>query len=221
MQTAKRRRLDLAGAEYVSSMSGNPSSGDRHGHQQYLPALQTHNGDDDNVPAVSSDFTLRSRSTVASHDRRAASAHFPSWDASSYPDAATSSQQPYFYASQTDPSTYNSPWPPIQTQVGALEDRNGNNYAGNRGTTVVPYFDPSDAGMMNVAGDLDQSLGSQLQSMQHYDDDVEMSGEYPYDQEGNASAPPKAVQPEESSAMVCSLYSGRSPLRSNIVLLFV
>ncbi|KAI7193626.1 hypothetical protein KC363_g2620 [Hortaea werneckii] len=133
---AKKRRLDH-GVALSASHSPVSSSGGETGLPNWQGLPQGH------------------PTPVQQHFSSTYSAHVPSsiqpqpayrgqWNLSQspYPDVS-SYQQPYFYQ-QTDPSTYNSPWPPASHNVGAASYMPATSSIGYHGSnSLIPQQTPS------------------------------------------------------------------------------
>ena len=122
---------------------------------------------------------------------------------SSYPDVSAYSQQPYFFG-QTDPSTYNSPWPPADGATSTYGPQNSN-YSIAATSEVMPYFPPQRA-----AETSDSGLENNAPASLHRYQDVESSHQYSYSQSSNGqqqqlhhhnneARPPSALYLEDAS----------------------
>ncbi|KAI7535915.1 hypothetical protein KC317_g18544, partial [Hortaea werneckii] len=133
---AKKRRLDN-GVALSASHSPVSSSGGETGLSSWQGIPQGHS------------------TPVQHHFSSAYNAHVPSsiqpqpayrgqWNLSQspYPDVS-SYQQPYFYQ-QTDPSTYNSPWPPTSHNIGVAAYMPTTSSIGYHGSSsLIPQQTPS------------------------------------------------------------------------------
>ena len=212
MQASKRRRVELDfRSDYASS--GNQAYNAQPDNAQYLGTGNGYGSGHDVDHAGHSDFSLDvghtigtgqngSTSTLATTATTSGQQWYAPPDSDAYPDTTTfaqqQQQQPYFsgYSQQsTDPSTYNSPWPP-QAQAEAFAAQGSNYGAAASGT--MPYYGTSETEVVNANGNYDGVVATSLQG---YGRDVEMSAEYSY------AAPEEQVQavslpPDESPAMV-------------------
>jgi hypothetical protein len=101
--------------------------------------------------------------------------------ASRYPDVTSYSQQPYFFQ-QTDPSTYNSPWPPAETNAFGSQT---SNYSVSAPTTTMPYF-PTQTVTQQSESALDTVVVPQP-SYQNYSSEIEAPSQYAYVQQPGSS----------------------------------
>ena len=111
----------------------------------------------------------------------------PQWNNSSsvYPEVPSYAQQPYFFQ-QTDPSTYNSPWPPPEATAFGSQ---ASSYSVSAPATTMPYFptpptvtEPSDS-TMETAVALPQAT-----TYQNYPTEIEAPSQYAYAQQPGASS---------------------------------
>lgn len=218
MQTTKRRRMGLdSGYEHLA----DPSQAyiGQHDNSQYPRNVAMYGSNDDADPARPSGYSLDASSVAAAgHTLRpagalgATSGTGQDWDAPPYsevyPDTTAYSQtaqHPYYggYAKQsTDPSTYNSPWPPqAQSRTESFGAPTSNNY-GDSGPNNMPYLGASDNGVLDVNSSYDSVVASNLEG---YGQDVDMSVDYVYDA---ADTAPQAVSApmDDSSHMVCNIF---------------
>lgn len=199
MQVAKRRRVELNPRDEFPP-PGVPSYNQQgHAPQRYSRYLHSSSTN----PPKHSD--LGSSIISAQGAPAALGTNAGTWDAvPSYSDAYSdagatfSQQQPYFsgYAGQqstsTDPSTYNSPWPPPQSQSEGSFGGQGGGY-GTSASGVMPYFGASS----NAEGDFDGPA-----ALQHYGHDIDMNSGYTYaaPTEGGRA---QSLALDESTATVC------------------
>ena len=104
---------------------------------------------------------------------------------SRYPDVASHAhaQQPYFFL-QTDPSTYNSPWPPGEAAGYASQS---SNYPAPPPATTMPYFPPSQAVTEPSESALDTAVAIQP-LYQNYQAEIDAPSQYAYVQNPGANA---------------------------------
>ena len=140
------------------------------------------------------------------------------WNNSSsvYPEVPSYAQQPYFFQ-QTDPSTYNSPWPPPEATAFGSQT---SNYSVSAPATTMPYFptqpavtEPSDS-TMETAVALPQPA-----SYQNYPSEIEAPSQYAYAQQPGASSQARGDQSSaflyEDASMHLKIQS--LPILENLV----
>lgn len=168
-------------------------------HSQYPRNVAMFRSDDDVEPARSSNYSLDASSMAAAgQDIRSYGAlaapsetgqewHAPAYS-DVYPDATAYSQtaqQPYYggYAQQsTDPSIYNSPWPPQAQSRTENFGSTSNDYSDSRPATM-PYLGTSDTGVLDMNSSYDSTVATNLDG---YGQDVEMSTDFVYEPEAGA-----------------------------------
>ena len=204
MQVAKRRRVELNPRDGFPSPGVSSYNQQGHAPQRYSRYLHSSS----NNPPEHSD--LESSIIGAQGAPAALGTNVGTWDtvpsySDEYSDAGAtfSQQQPYFsgYAGQqstsTDPSTYNSPWPPPQSQPeGSFGGQSGGYGASASG--VMPYFGASS----HAEGVFDGPVAG---SLQHYGHEIDMNSGYAYaaPTEGGRA---QSLALDESTATVCAFH---------------
>lgn len=99
--------------------------------------------------------------------------------ASRYPEVSNYSQQPYFFAQQTtDPSTYNSPWPPAD--AGTYGTQSGSYSSIASSSTTMPYFPPRSMTEENEKALEVVSSIPQTATYPNYPSEIDASSQYAY-----------------------------------------
>lgn len=140
---AKRRRTDAS--EYAATEeTGWVQSLQQRSHyaSQSASSFGSHTDGTLNYATSTANAGGALQETTAGAALNKSSDQWQSTGASPYPDVASYSQQPYFYQ-QTDPSTYNSPWPPSQTESFAVQNQANSYQAVPVQPGSMPYFPPS------------------------------------------------------------------------------
>lgn len=119
---------------------------------------------------------------------------------SRYPDVPTYNQQPYYFQ-QTDPSTYNSPWPPADAATFGSQTAS---YSVSAPAPTMPYFPPHSV-TESSENALDAAVVPQP-SYQNYPAEIAASSQYAYVQQpgagqgrGDASSQTPAFLYEDAS----------------------
>ena len=199
---SKRRRA--ASGDYESqSQAGwqQPSS-----QQQYVPPVVSSFESNGALGGGGAEYAGAATASGASHDTAVASSALnenpdPSgqWNASgasSYPDVSSYAQQPYFYQ-QSNPSSYNSSWPPAETApVGAQT----NSYSLPASTTTMPFF-PSQTPAEPSEGTFDAADVPQS-SFQNYQQEVDVPQQYAYVQQVGTDWQARSDLPPGASAFL-------------------
>ena len=176
---AKRRRIG-SGEEY-----GREQSQQQHPYAPHpFASFTQHTGTSDYAS------TTTAGGGVATYDSAGASTltenNDPStqWNgsaASTYPDVASYSQQPYFFP-QTDPSTYNSRWPPAESASFGTQT---NNYSATAQSNAMPYFPPTQSAPEVSLNTFDTSTQQSFQNYQQDSEPLPAQQHYSYGQSNN------------------------------------
>jgi hypothetical protein len=190
---AKRKRREVGGYSSPEEWQ-QPSQSHPHGpSQQYGAVSQTLGASTFGSSAGSVEYASSSTSIgVAPQENAGTSALADTADptqrwsnnplGSRYPDVTSYSQQPYFFQ-QTDPSTYNSPWPPAETNAFGSQT---SNYSVSAPTTTMPYF-PTQTVTQQSESALDTAVAPQP-SYQNYSSEIEAPSQYAYVQQPGHSS---------------------------------
>ena len=206
---AKRRRVD-SGDSYVSSDAGGWDQSSQHRQQQYAPELVSSSFGSQNASvgveyAAGADGAAggAAQGTTGAAALNESSEQWPSLGASPYPDVASYSQQPYFFQ-QTDPSTYNSPWPPAADTTASFA---GNNYsvpAPSAAQGTMPFFPSAQTQTESMeaaeGASAFDAANSSLSAVQGYEQAMETSPQYAYVQSGANGQPRGDVPAGQPSA---------------------
>lgn len=147
----KRKRPDASEYGSAAAPGGWDQQSQQAPQQQYAPQMISSFGSHagGNVD-YSGNAAAGGAPSAATHDPSAAASLSESSDpngqwnssgASPYPEISSYSQQPYFYQ-QTDPSTYNSPWPPAESASFGTSQANSYSGSGSGPTAIMPFFPP-------------------------------------------------------------------------------
>ena len=207
---AKRKRGDVG--EYSSPEEWQqPSQSHPHGPaQQYGTASQALVASTFGSAAAGVEYASSSTSVgVAPQDSAGASALADTADptqqwsnnsaASRYPDVTSYAPQPYFFQ-QTDPSTYNSPWPPAATNAFGSQ---ASNYSVPAPATTMPYFPTQTVTQSESA--LDTAVVPQ--SYPNYSSEIEAPSQYAYVQQ---PGPSTQARPDVANQTPAFLYEDAS-----------
>lgn len=121
---AKRRRLDSG--DYDNQASWEPAQ-----FQSFGPSTEYAN-------AAGASLHDTPDVSILSENTNQDNTQWPGTGASPYPDVASFAQQPYFFQ-QTDPSAYNSPWPPADTATFGTQT---SSLSASAPSAAMPFFPP-------------------------------------------------------------------------------
>ena len=115
---------------------------------------------------------------------------------SSYPDVSSYSQQPYFYQ-QTDPSNYNSRWPPAETaSLGTQPD----SYSLPAPSAAMPFFPPH--APAEPSESTFEAANVSQPSFQNYQQEIDVPSQYAYVQQSSSNEHPRSEMHSQTSAFL-------------------
>ena len=191
---SKRRRVE-------SGDFGSHSGWQQSQHQQYGPSLVSSFGSSGGgveyaSAATASGATQDAGAANTLNENSGAGNQWNGPGASSYPDVSSYSQQPYFFQ-QSDPSTYNSRWPPPET---ASLGSQANSYSVPPQAAAMPFFPPQTPVEPSEAPF--EATNVSQPSFQNYRQEIEAPSQYAYVQQSNGNGQPGSEMPSQTSAFL-------------------